>query len=1619
MYSEILLVVFFEKEEKTCQFRKKSYFCIKNNRISIIHVNLIVMNSMNKINQFSILVFLLLSTGVLKAQIREYVFGTNVVQEGWSITKSDSSGFQFKYAFNSILIDSVNDNGYSGHQIKGSGITLPSRPGTPNLPVICRYIAIPNGATASVEIRKQKTQTLSNIDLMAAPPIHHENDTTPTLYEKDSSIYFSNAFYPSQTVSVSDTFSFRGVNTIVVSICPYQFNPVTKELVVHYDIDANVSFVGGNGSFGDNRLRSPYWDPILMQNLANYYQLPVIDYEARMDNWLNSQSTGCEYLIVIPNEEGFRQYANQLKNFRIRQGIFAEVKSLSEMGCSNSDDLKAFFHNAYFNWDIAPVAVCLLGDHNENTQLGIPSEGIGDMRDQGEPNNPDPNQIRYITDNGYADISGNGLPDITFSRLVASNPSEAELLVSKVLEYEYLSPNMNPSYYDHPITSTAWSTERWYQICTEAIGGYWRKLGKNPVRINELCNTYDIPGALWSTHANTGTLVDYFGPDGLEYIPAYPDGLGGWDGGTGVDLVDAINSGSMLLFHRGHGESHRWVKPNLEQSLLGFLNNEDALTFIVSIDCQTGMFDDEEECLIEGFMRSTSMMNSNNAGAVGCIAPTTISYSFVNDVFALGLFDFFSPDFLPDQGQFVNYEGNWLPAFANVSAKYFLNQNDWADNTAAKPIMFDIYTAHCDAFLRLFSVVPQTMDVVHPTSIDMSQGVCMITAPEGAVIAMTVDNSILKVATATGDPQLLFFEPQDPNTIINLVVTKQDYLRYEALITNCDAYIDGLSELEMPQCDNYLFMANIPNSNLFTYSWSCSSNLKVVSSSMNTVSIRPLRTGDGTIFVDIYYNDQLYAHYSKNVVVISEYTLLNTAPISINDNTVWSSENLLLQYDVEIEPYSTLTISGSIVCSPNTTIIVKQGGHLRIAGGHIMGVCEEELWEGIQVWGDSSKHQFIENGHCWQGCVELSEGAIVENAIVGIDVWRPGDYSMTGGVVKARNAQFKNNATAVSFHTYENHYQHPYQTGGIVIKDNLSFFKNCEFSVDEHYLGPDEFETHVRLYDVRGVKFYGCSFNYSDTEYSKPCTVGVYAYNAGFRIDGICVSNNHDYPCQTYNNSTFDGFCDAVVSVNDGSVGSRQLLIKNTHFANNSFGVYALRSSFATILDSNFAIGQNDSQCAVGIFVEHTPIFTIEQNTFGVSQYYPNENYGLVIKHSKSQNVVYKNVFSGLYCANLSIGRNNTWLPPRNGTGPKLNIFGLEYRCNENTYNICDFYIKGGSSTYKQGIQNNQGTIYTPANNTFSQTSLFQFENFGSYGINYYYDPDYDDSFPDNTVGVTIRETVDSDDCSSHYGIGGLSSSDTLITVLSYSQRLQRETDYYNAYSAYENIKSVYENMIDGGDTYDEINDITIATPTDMWDLRAQLLGHSPYLSSDVLVNMVDRGDIFPKSILFEILASNPDELKNDTLIHYLQSMNDPLPEYMICLLRQMANGITARTAMESQLAKYSQEYRMAAGDIIRSILSDTIVDKTALIGWLGNMHDLESDREIVGIYLEEGNYSDAIDLANLFPDLYGLVDGDLVEHDDYLTLINLYRELYLDGRNTMQVDSAERALLKPWRKLL
>ena len=221
--------------------------------------------------------------------------------------------------------------------------------------------------------------------------------------------------------------------------------------------------------------------------------------------------------------------------------------------------------------------------------------------------------------------------------------------------------------------------------------------------------------------------------------------------------------------------------------------------------------------------------------------------------------------------------------------------------------------------------------------------------------------------------------------------------------------------------------------------------------------------------------------------------------------------------------------------------------------------------------------------------------------------------------------------------------------------------------------------------------------------------------------------------------------------------------------------------------------------------------------------------------------------------------------------------------------------------------------------------------------------------------------------------------------------------------------------ILDGIDADAELLDIQTAQPDDMWALRAQLLGDSPHLSQEVLREMSDRTDVFPDDVLLEILSANPDELKRDTLLSYLENKENPLPDYMIDILRQVAQGVSYKTILKRDIAEYHAGKSRATQDIIRSILCDTVADLIQYRNWLDNLGGMSADKQIIASYLSEGDTSNAMSLLNMLPSLYELQGDELDAYNDYKNIIQLQEGWKQAGINITELDSSNIAILNDY----
>ncbi|MEM6262988.1 MAG: T9SS type A sorting domain-containing protein [Bacteroidota bacterium] len=428
----------------------------------------------------------------------------------------------------------------------------------------------------------------------------------------------------------------------------------------------------------------------------------------------------------------------------------------------------------------------------------------------------------------------------------------------------------------------------------------------------------------------------------------------------------------------------------------------------------------------------------------------------------------------------------------------------------------------------------------------------------------------------------------------------------------------------------------------------------------------------------------------------------------ISSNLTWPDtlEEISVKTDIVVKSGAILTVKGKLGMPARGRILIEKGAKLIVDGGTITNFCGE-MWEGIEAYGDDALPQH-QTGGSPQAWVVL-DSAVIEHARNAIATYEEFVSNTGGAVIQATGTEFLNNRRSIEFVSYS-------APGGV---DNMSFFDDCDFIINDAYRGYTPFLTHVSMSNVKGIEFKDCDFK---NETSPGFSSDIHGYTVEFnsqRGTGI-YSENADYRILTDVNpsSEFYGLGRGI----HAQPGTFAFTVDNASFTRNWIGINTSYVDNFSVTNCDFEIGniidQSDpsdaeSKLITGISLSTGTGFTIEENTFTGDNPLPFTNlitYGIRVDNTgTSSNEIFGNSFTLLKFANEANSTN------RNSSDPNQ---GLVYRCNENSMNEQDFYVTGSLA--------HQGMVNGPVNNTFSHNPVVSlesdFNNLGLFPINYRYD---------------------------------------------------------------------------------------------------------------------------------------------------------------------------------------------------------------------------------------------------------------------------------------------------------
>jgi hypothetical protein len=765
-----------------------------------------------------------------------------------------------------------------------------------------------------------------------------------------------------------------------------------------------------------------------------------------------------------------------------------------------------------------------------------------------------------------------------------------------------------------------------------------------------------------------------------------------------------------------------------------------------------------------------------------------------------------------------------------------------------------------------------------------------------------------------------------------------------------------------PQCPNLLM----------GYRHDCEANWNYLSPKQIAVMRRNIENDKnyGALGTNGYFGSAGYSGLTATLVNCQKNP--QQSPYVVNTNEVWEKA-VVLDQDLIVKTGATLTIRCRLNMPQQGKITVEPGAKLVVDEGTITNACGY-VWQGIELWGNSAVAQTLSGGYYPQAHLVLKNDAVIENARNAVTTWKFNDYTKTGGIITASDAIFRNNHRSVEFISY------PFA--------EKSTFKNCTFIIDGPLNDGGYCTNMVTAWNVNGTSFQGCTFDctYTGLYGTAPLPKGIYTHNANFRVIPLCTAPpGAPFPCPPTQQQPnyFKGLFYGIHATNGTSFPYR---VDSAHFENCAYGIYSDRVNNFQVTRSTFKINPfYATGTATGIENNCGTGFKIEGNRF-YSTHTQAQNYLLMglmnVNTGPALNEVYRNKYENLRIANNSALTNWSW-------GGGNTDQGLKYKCNTHTGNRRDLMVVNGTVGQNQGEVTSNGLggfNFSPAGNTFSVTTdpVGHIANFGQNLIRYVHHNPASTPLIVQPTNITLNNVTlqfsnlafNSGSCPSKLG----------------KQISDSKTEFFSAKSNYDDVRYVYDNLLNGGNTQTTLQQVENSWPAQAWELRNQLLAKSPFLDMEVLYGVAERTDVLPHALMLEVFMANPHCAKDRRFLAYLENKPVPMPGWMINLLA----GNTARTLKDDLEAAMSQQasvWATAADEIIHHYLSDEAgYSPDSALAWVNRKTTYVAKLQKSDLSASNTAYGDALADIQLIRDSFvklpDELSADLNSREDLYTLL-------------------------------
>jgi len=307
-----------------------------------------------------------------------------------------------EFSLQEFRIDEITLGSNTYHRISAGKDSQISTDNPQQLSSFSNLITIPDQGNVNFEVTLSETEIYQGIDLGASIIANPD------------------------IISISDPMILRDLRVVNLTLNPFQYDPVSKNLTVYKNLKLEVN-TEGNGGINPKtsiRKRSQTFAAIYESLIINYSEFDLRDYYQQPS-----------YVLIYPDNENVALELEDLVGWKKRKGFEVTALSTAVTG-SSLNEIRSYLQNAYNNWDNPPEFVCLVGDAHGNYTIpcSFYEGGEGDQL--------------------YSLLEGDDiLADVIVGRISYNDIFQLQNIISKTLSYEQNPYLEEPDWFTNTLLS--------------------------------------------------------------------------------------------------------------------------------------------------------------------------------------------------------------------------------------------------------------------------------------------------------------------------------------------------------------------------------------------------------------------------------------------------------------------------------------------------------------------------------------------------------------------------------------------------------------------------------------------------------------------------------------------------------------------------------------------------------------------------------------------------------------------------------------------------------------------------------------------------------------------------------------------------------------------------------------------------------------------------------------------------------------------------------------------------------------------------------------------------------------------------------------------------------------